>query len=872
MGIACVNPRRISKVSIRKISTVSSKKLNHTKLDKSFDAPYAIVEDKVKTKEDDEFLLSSLSKNKVFNNLSEEQLDSVIRNMRYYILESGEIVFVQGSPGSVFFVVANGRLEVLVEGVLVNELSTSDCFGEVALMHDSKRSATIKTISSTRLWGVDRKTFLGTLDHLNANDYAENKNLIMNIPSFRMLNNVQLESLITSSSISVYGPGQDIVIQGETGTLLYIIKQGSVICTENGRQTRNLEKGEYFGEKALFSQTSLRSATITATEYVKCLSICRDALTALLGSSIQGLAYKNSARIAFDKNSYLQILNRTQYEKILNLLKITEFTKGEKAIQQGVHKNGQIFVIVKGELTNKLGEIWFKEYDVIGIEEVIQDIDSCYELDYYCKENVDVGVISASGFFEAIEGDYERATRNNESIKTLKNVETFRTLTEEEFESLVRVLKLATFQKDSIIFSQNDHAESMYLIKSGQVDIIVNGQVVRSLRNHNFFGERALLTDYIRTATAKCKTEVVCWELSVSDFNCILNKNFRDLLRKRIELRDDKIKLSKLQFVKQIGSGTYGNVFLVVHKTSKTHYALKTVSRSMIQAYEIHENLLQERRCMLQTDHMLVNKFVKTFKDADRLYFLCEYINGVTLYEVQSKFKKLSIIEVKFYAACFFLMIEHLHARDIVFRALNPCDIMIDNEGYPKLIDFGCAKIIKGRTFTVVNTKYHYLAPEIIKAHGHHLTADYWSLGVLIFELIYGELPFGEEETDPYSVYESILRGKFTYPKGSDNKDKVKDLINQLINKNPENRLVGGFDAIRAHPWFISINWEKLLKRSLPTSYKPLLKNVEKEVELLLKSKKVLKEVIADVEKNQIVPKRRAYERYPMDWDDEFST
>lgn len=883
MGTGCVRSRSSTKKedhkqppNLRLTGKILREKLseNNTdeKVDEPTDAPFAIIEDRAKTKEDIDFLKASLSKNLIFNELSEEQLDSVIRHMRYYIFESQEVVFVQGSAGSVFFVVANGKLEVIVDGKVVNELTTSDCFGEVALLHDTNRTATIKTVFESKLWGVDRKTFRSTLEHLNANDYEENKNLIMNIPSFKILSHIQLESLINSVSISVYGPGQVIVTQGEIGSLLYIIKQGSVICTENGRQTRILEKGEYFGEKALFSQNSLRSATVTATEYVKCLTISRDTLTDLLGSSIQRLVYKNSARIAFDRNFYLQKLCKTQYEKILNFLEIVQKKKNEKIIEAGTVKKNQIFVVVKGELADCDGQVWFREGDVLCIEEIIQEMDSCFLIDYYCNGDVDLGVIRADRFFEVVDGDYDKATQNNETIKVLKNIEIFKHLTEEQFESMARVLKMTTYAKDSIIFSQNDRGDSMYLIKSGQVDIIVNDHVVRTIRNNNFFGERALLTGNIRSATSKCKTEVSCWILYTEDFNKLFDSKLKELLRKRIELQDDKISLDQLQIVKQIGSGTYGNVFLVVHKTQKTLFALKTVSRRKIQAYEIHENLLRERRIMLQIDHMLIVKLVKTFKDANRLYFLCEYISGVTLREVQDKFKKFSSADVKFYSACIFLMLEHLHERGILYRGLNPGNLILDSEGYPKLIDFGSAKIVQGRTYTIVDTAHHYLAPEIILSHGYNLSADYWSAGVLLFELLYGELPFGEEENDPYSIYESILKGKFSFPEESVNIDKVKDLISQLLNKNSGLRLNGGFSAIYSHPWFISINWEKLTRKSLPTSYKPLLKNLEKEVELLSKSKKELLDVISRVEKNEVVRKERSYEKVSPNWDDEFST
>ena len=884
MGSACVLRSKTNKVSsskqsarLRATQKVSkTSKLTHKNetdeiLEEETDAPYALVEDKAKTKDDIDFLKKSLSENLEFNKLTEEQLDSVISHMRYYIFQPDEVVFQQGSVGSVFFVVAHGRLIVLVDGKQVNELTPSDCFGEVALLHETKRTATVKTIESTRLWGVDRKTFRSTLDHLNANEYAENKNLIMSIPSFKILNNLQLESLIASVGLLVFGPGQVIVTQGEIGDLLFIIKQGSVACTEDGRITRTMEKGEYFGEKALFSHNSLRSATVTASEYVKCLTIGRKTLTDLLGSSIQMLVHKNSARIAFDKNTYLQKLTRTQYEKLLTCMNIVEKKSGDQVIEAGSNKNSQILIILKGDLVDNEGNLCFSESDILGIEEIIEMIDTNYDLEYFAKGFVDIGLIEKKKFFEAIGGDYSRATAYNETIKALKQFEIFRNLNEEQLEALAQVLKVSTFPKDSVVFSQNEQGSSMFLIINGQVDVLVNNVVVRTIGKNGYFGERSLLTGNIRSATSKCRTEVTCWVLLTTDFISVFDKKLKELLYKRIELQDDSIKLTDLQIVKHIGSGLYGNVFLVAHKLRKTLFALKTVSKQKIQAYEINENLLQERKSLLQIDHMLILKLVKTFKDEHRLYFLCEYINGLTISDIQKKLKKFSLPECKFYMACILLMLEYLHEQNIIYRGLNPFNIMIDIEGYPKLIDFGTAKIVKGRTYTIVNTAFHYIAPEIISGHGYNLNSDYWSAGVLLYELFYGELPFGEEENDAYAIYESILQCKLKFPEDSDNKDKIKDLISQLISKNSASRLNGGLETLKNHPWFISINWEKLNRRALPTSYKPILKSLNKEVDTALKQRKEFNEIIGEIEKNQPVPKRRANERVALNWDDEFS-
>ena len=193
---------------------------------------------------------------------------------------------------------------------------------------------------------------------------------------------------------------------------------------------------------------------------------------------------------------------------------------------------------------------------------------------------------------------------------------------------------------------------------------------------------------------------------------------------KRIELQDDSISLRDLVCIKVLGKGMFGNVFLVSDKNRPMLYALKTVSRKKIERYEIQENLVLERKILLQLDHNLILKLVKTFKDSKRIYFLTEFVRGLDLFDVLRQLNLVSDNDSKFYTASLILMFEHLHERDIIYRDLKPENVMVDDEGYPKLIDFGIAKIIQGRTYTVVGTP-HYMAPEVIVGKGYGLLADY---------------------------------------------------------------------------------------------------------------------------------------------------
>ena len=239
------------------------------------------------------------------------------------------------------------------------------------------------------------------------------------------------------------------------------------------------------------------------------------------------------------------------------------------------------------------------------------------------------------------------------------------------------------------------------------------------------------------------------------------------------------------------------------------------------------------------------------------------------MFDVIRKLNLLKECDARFYVGCIINILEHLHEREIIYRDMKPENMVVDSLGYPKLIDFGTAKRIRGRTYTIVGTP-HYMAPEVVNGHGYTVSADYWTLGVMLFEFMFGAVPFGEDESDPYFIYEKVQERDLKFPQWVDNKNKIKEFISQLLSKNPSNRLGGNFEKLRTHTWLIGINWEKITSKELKAPYVPKLNPLDAEIEAALKGNKTLDEVISKVENAEVVPKNKRTDRPPVRWDDEF--
>lgn len=797
------------------------------------DADSSNIQTKAKSLADCDLIYNSLNKHFVFKNLTIDQQDQIIETMKFYSLPPLTIVVEQGKPGNNFFVIASGECEVLVNEKRVNLLVEGNSFGEMALLTDKPRTATVKTLQPTTFWTLDRDTFRQAVKSINEANYEQNRNFIETVPIFQCLNFMQRELLLGAAAVVNFAAGQKIVIEGDSGSLFYLIKEGNVECKAKGNFIRNMGVGEYFGELALLYGKP-RSATITACVDTKCLVIDGDNLTQALGSQLSQVIYRNSIIMAFDKSKVLNSLSSPQIKQLIDCMTINSFESGALVIPGRTRKKDNLFIVLKGKLALGGDSIYTEAFQMLDEEEFLKSGNEEFP-DLVAVGQVDLASISSEDFRKVVGDSPESVAADSEILKVFKKISFLRGLSGEKMKALIKVLRIEEFEANSSIFLQNSFGDSFYIVKSGKVDIIKDDVLIRQINKFDYFGERSILFNEVRTATVKANNKAECWVLHKSDFFNIIDEQIRLRLKERIELQDDKITLDDLLVLKKLGSGMFGNVYLCTHKIRKNLYALKSIDRFKIENKKIQESLILERKILMQLDHSFILKLVKTFKDEKRIYFLMEYVRGQDLFDVIRKLGLLSDEDSKFYIACIIIIFEHLHERDIVYRDLKPENVMIDDEGYPKLIDFGTAKIVQGRTYTMIGTP-HYMAPEVILGKGYGISADYWSIGIILFEFLCGGVPFGENESDNYSIYEKILEGKIVYPDYSSPTYEAKKFIEQLLNHNPALRIGGGADNLKTHVWFKSFQWQNVWDRKAAVPHKPKTPNFKNDIDRIMKN------------------------------------
>lgn len=269
--------------------------------------------------------------------------------------------------------------------------------------------------------------------------------------------------------------------------------------------------------------------------------------------------------------------------------------------------------------------------------------------------------------------------------------------------------------------------------------------------------------------------------------------------------------LLNVDLLETLGTGTFGRVRLVRSLSDQKYYALKMMKKARIVRLKQIEHIQNEVRILARLRCNFVVDLYAVFQDDNSLYLLLEYVAGGELFSYIRREGQLSELAYQFYCVEVACALKYMHELQIAYRDVKPENILIDRDGHVRLTDFGFAKIVEDRTFTLCGTP-EYLAPETVQGVGHGQAVDWWALGVLLFEMITGYPPFFGD--NPFVVYQKILSAKIEFPSGVPGQ--AQKLISSLLNPSRSQRIgsgSGGFDKFKKHSFFSGIEWNSAAQR-----------------------------------------------------------
>eukprot|EP00299_Pterocystis_sp_00344_P010845 c4952_g1_i2.p1 GENE.c4952_g1_i2~~c4952_g1_i2.p1 ORF type:complete len:806 (+),score=139.01 c4952_g1_i2:73-2490(+) len=285
-----------------------------------------------------------------------------------------------------------------------------------------------------------------------------------------------------------------------------------------------------------------------------------------------------------------------------------------------------------------------------------------------------------------------------------------------------------------------------------------------------------------------------------------------------VDPRFKNLSLDDLDDMGTLGRGCFGRVKLVRHRATQQLFALKILNkRHQIEQQQV-QHAMNENNILQRIDHPFIVKHYGSFQDSNNLYILMERVVGTEFYDLLQEVRHFDEDQTRFFSAQIVLILEHLHrVHKVVYRDLKPENILLDHEGYLKLTDFGFAKIEPGTTFTFCGTPC-YIAPEVIYQAGYTRAVDWWSFGVMVYEMLKGEPPLDND--DLLQLYDDILNTEPQFD--STFSPEARDLICRLLIKDPERRfgICGrGVADVKVHPFFKGIDWEALSQKQIVSPF-----------------------------------------------------
>lgn len=299
----------------------------------------------------------------------------------------------------------------------------------------------------------------------------------------------------------------------------------------------------------------------------------------------------------------------------------------------------------------------------------------------------------------------------------------------------------------------------------------------------------------------------------------------KDKDKEKSKKKKMKIKVKDFEKLKTVGLGSYGRVRLCKQKKTGEIFVMKILKKNEIIKQKQVDHVYSEFNILSTLKHPFIVQLVGfNFEDPKYIYFVLEYVQGGELFTLLRTKGTFPVPQTKFYVAHIITIFEYLHSKNIVYRDLKPENILINKNGYLKLTDFGFAKILENeKTYTLCGTP-EYLAPEIILNKGHGKAVDWWTLGILLYEMLVGIDPFSDD--DPMKTYQKILKGKINFPKTID-KD-AKSLIKHLLTQDTSKRfgcLKNGVKDILNHRFFDGFDWKNFVYLTLTPPYIPDVKS-----------------------------------------------
>lgn len=546
-------------------------------------------------------------------------------------------------------------------------------------------------------------------------------------------------------------------------------------------------------------------------------------------------------------------LQEAQYDMLVEKARLVDISEGTQVMRQG-ERGHALFVVQSGSLESSEG--LNREAKKIHAGEIFGELGLLYD----APRAATVTALSDCRLWELERHDFQQVMSMTYALKAadyatlLTQVPYLSKQVEEAHMDIVAgVLEEFSLLRGQDVCAENDSGTSLFMIWEGACEVWKGGKVIRMLKKGDWVGEMQLELGGPALSTVRVASDTaVVLSLTRANLtialeavrevmgsigqdgsqsmdhvakkkvtNSLLQKRVRSALAKHRD-PDQVVDLKSYSLVGGLGEGSFGSVYLVEDHVTRHRAAVKVASKEQLLREKVSNMLQNERKIMMLLDSDFIVRLHACFQDKHHIYMVIEAVLGGELFDIYDKHSLFGNLAVaRFHSACVILALEHMHSLHVIYRDLKLENCLLDSKGFVKLTDFGVAKVVIGKSYTMCGTA-DYFAPETLKQHGHNRAVDWWALGVLLFIMCSGRSPFDAPEVP--QIYKNIIKGlsKVEFPDHLP--INLIDTIRRLCRNKPEERLPmqkDGVSLLKEMPFFSTIEWAGLALQKVEPAWLP---------------------------------------------------
>lgn len=724
------------------------------------------------------YLFTILESSILFRLVPKSTHQDLVKQFKLLIIEKNKEIQKQDMKLAALYTLNTGEALFLNNGKYIGACPKSGFISELDFLFDNKRKLSVKTTTRCSIWTIDRSICANLfLDiprlYIEKLKVALTKSKLMN--GFTDL--IKVEILKIAFPLVFYEDEVIISKSYETG-YFFIISSGKVEL-QYGSCEEVIGPGEVFGDLTFFL-SGFDGVVAKALEKVEVFVVRVEALQEATGPEYLLKFFRKILFNVMTSDDYAQDIPAHLMKRLVDSFKFSEIPQGKIAIANTKVLNKKVVVLIHGNIASATN--CFKNQQLFGFYN--ENHLKIGTGKYICQRNSVIAELSSSDLEKIIGCSYETYINEITLQVELSKIPFFSLIDRKYLNNLIKKAELKKYNKDDWIYKEKELACSLFCVIQGSVGIFEENNFLFRFDISSVFGETCLKLNR-RENSAKALNVVVCYEFPKTEFSILINDFLSDFIDKSVYYFktvyfDNFILQPPLMTVK-------GREYCIsTSAQGPQKYLIEIITKSKVHNNDSFFLIIDQKCALVQLTHPSLIRFLRTVSNPTQVLFVYEYLEYTILDWFMSSCSNSSLARFIVLSLCNTL--SYLHSKDILHRNICPVSIAVDSQGWVKLVGYKYMKQCKDRSYTLLDTSPAYKAKETLEGAGYLKASESWALGVVLYEMLTGKLPFGIEYRDnPVEMTEKVINGCLEVPESVSLEDK--EVILMLMNENYKKRI-----------------------------------------------------------------------------------